>query len=1042
MLNHYNETTMGECQHSVHSLQQLLDFSLDVICSFDALGRFMSVTAAVKTVLGYEPCELIGKKYSELVHPQDYEKTTAAVATIVGSTQLTNFENRYIRKDGTVIHLLWSAGWDKGKEIIYCVARDATQLVEERKKAETYKQRLFRAYHLVKIAWWEWNAADDSNFVSDELYEIYGLDKEDYPVLSTELYLSMVHPNDLEKVKKAMALGRQQEYSTYDHRVIKPSGEIIHVIHYVQSIKDKEGHVIQVHGTTKDITERKKAELELKNSKRTLKTILDSISDGFFAVDRNWRVTFWNPKAEALLLKKRGDILGKNFWEAYQEAVPLKFYSEYHRAFKESTPVHFEEYFQPLNLWLEVSAYPSKETLAVYFRDITDRKLQETNLKESNQRFEHITKATFDAIWDYDMLSKTLFCNDGFNTMFGFGSRQFSSEIEFWKANIHPEDFQRVMAFYQQLITSHETSWFQEFRFLKKNGEYAFVQDKGVVIRDENNNAIRLIGALRDVSETNYLQRLEDLEKEILTLNARGTHSLQDVLDKYTEGIAALHPGTSCTILQKKGNYLYPLSSSQLPTDCLTGMEGIEIGDNKGFCGTAAYWKHKVIVEDIANDERWAAFKKIALPYGLKSCWSNPILDDEGNVMAVFAVYRKEEKSPSEQEENTIERASRLLKIILENDQKEKALQESNLRYSLVTKATNDAIWDWDLKTGLYYIGEGFTTIFGHQVKKQEPDIHSWIDFIHPDDQERVIKGFYRSIDGRDLLWKDEYRFLKAGGPYAYVVDKAHIIRDENGKAIRVVGAMQDITKQKEAELSIQRSEHRFKQLFEQNPIPKWMFNEGTLQIIEVNNAALGLYGYSKEEFLQLTILDLIYPSDREQQAKFHKQPFATGKNVFRHIKKNGQEFYIEISMHEIMLPSGRHFVVSGEDMTEKLQLQQRLIEEKVKAQKRIGQAVLNAQEKERSEMGRELHDNVNQILTSVKLYQELVLSGTGNAETLIKKSISLLLEAINANRSLSKQLSAPTLGNIKLKESVLELVETVTATHQFDVNLECMLHN
>jgi PAS domain S-box-containing protein len=127
---------------------------------------------------------------------------------------------------------------------------------------------------------------------------------------------------------------------------------------------------------------------ELEKSNREKEVILESIGDGFFAVEEDWTVSYWNKKAEEILGKKKEEILGKNLWEQYEEAVPLKFYTEYHKAMKEKVSVHFEEYFPPLKKWFEVSAYPSEKGVAVYFVDATERKSSERKLKELNKSLE------------------------------------------------------------------------------------------------------------------------------------------------------------------------------------------------------------------------------------------------------------------------------------------------------------------------------------------------------------------------------------------------------------------------------------------------------------------------------------------------------------------------------------------------------------------------------------------------------------------------------------------------------------------------------
>jgi PAS domain S-box-containing protein len=112
-----------------------------------------------------------------------------------------------------------------------------------------------------------------------------------------------------------------------------------------------------------------------------LPTLLESITDAFFSLDVEWRLTYFNPAAErffaSIAQKDPGDLLGKNLWEEFPEAVGSRFYEEYHRALSQRAPVQVEEYYAPLGVWLEARAFPNSHGLSVFFRDVTERKQAE-----------------------------------------------------------------------------------------------------------------------------------------------------------------------------------------------------------------------------------------------------------------------------------------------------------------------------------------------------------------------------------------------------------------------------------------------------------------------------------------------------------------------------------------------------------------------------------------------------------------------------------------------------------------------------------------
>lgn len=131
--------------------------------------------------------------------------------------------------------------------------------------------------------------------------------------------------------------------------------------------------------------EKRKNMLELQDALKEKSHILESIGDAFFAVDKNWTVNYWNKRAEIILDIKREEILGKNLWTVFNEEEHSPFYTFYGKSLGKETPDHFEVYYEPLGIWLEVSSYPSPSGLSIYFKDISGRKQSEERLKKMNR---------------------------------------------------------------------------------------------------------------------------------------------------------------------------------------------------------------------------------------------------------------------------------------------------------------------------------------------------------------------------------------------------------------------------------------------------------------------------------------------------------------------------------------------------------------------------------------------------------------------------------------------------------------------------------
>ena len=419
----------------------------------------------------------------------------------------------------------------------------------------------------------------------------------------------------------------------------------------------------------------------------------------------------------------------------------------------------------------------------------------------------------------------------------------------------------------------------------------------------------------KEVTFRKKQEALLALEKKVLELNTAKRMSLQPLLNFFLKGIQKIFPGMYCMVLTLDEDHLSVrlLSAPGLPTIYAHAIDGLPIGPNAGSSGTAMYRKETVIVSDIATDPLWSDDRDLALQFGLRACWSIPVMNGRDEVLASFSVYYTTAKSPTQAEMDIFERVANLVTIIIESKKAEDELNISNERYTLATRATNDAIWDRDLHTGLCFWGEGFYQQFGYKPGAKVRSAKFWETRIHPRDRDRILKGMEKFRDsGGKGLWLEEYRFKRSDGVYALVSDRGFLVLNKEGKPIRMVGSMQDITEKKEME--------------------------------------------------------------------------------------------------------------------------EKLLQQEVNKQKLIAQAMVDAQEKERAEIGKELHDNINQILSTTKLYLELAKSDNKERLSLISRSAGNIHHAIHEIRNISRSLVPTSIGDLGLLDSLTDLVESVQTTRAIQV--------
>ena len=138
--------------------------------------------------------------------------------------------------------------------------------------------------------------------------------------------------------------------------------------------------------------------------------------------------------------------------------------------------------------------------------------------------------------------------------------------------------------------------------------------------------------------------------------------------------------------------------------------------------------------------------------------------------------------------------------LAIDRKKREEALKVSQERFELVARATSDAVWDWDLTTNDIWWNQGFQKLFGYKADEIGSGLDSWVSRIHPEDSERVVDDIHRHIDSGKANWQDEYRFKRADGTFAFVIDRGYVVYDDDAKPLRMLGSMMDVTERKSLE--------------------------------------------------------------------------------------------------------------------------------------------------------------------------------------------------------------------------------------------------
>ncbi|MFP5042704.1 PAS domain S-box protein [Parasediminibacterium sp. JCM 36343] len=494
-------------------------------------------------------------------------------------------------------------------------------------------------------------------------------------------FSDFVQPDYLSRALAHFEEAKKGKIERFELKTITAKGNVLDI-----SVKSMpiyvDNAIVGIYCIVTNITNKLKKDKEIKEAIENLEkanieknNILESITEGFFAIDSNWKFLYCNKVVERILRMEHKKIIGQYFWDLIDMGNAPMLLEEFRKALAQKTRVNFEMYYKPFNMWLEVTAYPT---------------------------------------------------------------------------------------------------------------------DNG------------LSSIIKVINEEKRIEQLFTLEKEALELNASIDNTADTAIEYLIEGLQKIHPDMICSLLHVKNGLLHNWHAPDIPADYLQLIEGTPIGINQGSCGTSAYLKERVIVDDIENNILWDKYKNLALRFGFKACWSIPLLDKGKSAFATFSTYFKTTRIPTGPEMNSFERIGDLLTTIIINKKAEQEILLSKERYDIVAKATNDAIWDCDLKTRSVIWNNGISSIFGYNPSEVAYTTEWALRHIHIEDRRRVIDKITFQLQQKENTFSDEFRCLCADGSYKYVQNKAFVMNDpKTGKAIRIIGALQDVTIQKQTELKL-----------------------------------------------------------------------------------------------------------------------------------------------------------------------------------------------------------------------------------------------
>ena len=352
------------------------------------------------------------------------------------------------------------------------------------------------------------------------------------------------------------------------------------------------------------------------------------------------------------------------------------------------------------------------------------------------------------------------------------------------------------------------------------------------------------VGALLvfiDVTDAKAAQKFALAQEEVLVLIAGGA-PVRESLEAVVKLIEHTAPDSLCSLHMAHDGQLRHAIAPSLPPAFVQAIDGLKIAEGVGACGTAAFRRETVIVEDARRDPLMHDYRELLASHGLVACWSTPVIASDGAVLATFAIYRRAPGRPQPADQGLIATAIRLARLALERARAEQALIGSEARFRELADNVEDVFYNVDARQGrVRYISPGYEKVWGRSCESLYAVPGSQIDAVLPEDL--PVLALANALNDAGQNSRVEYRILSADGRVLWLRDRSYPVFNDTGELERVVGTVRDITDSKLAERALAAT-HRALEMLSRSSIAINRIHDETALLAEVCRVAVEVGGY------------------------------------------------------------------------------------------------------------------------------------------------------------------------------------------------------
>ncbi|HYW94301.1 MAG TPA: PAS domain S-box protein [Bacteroidales bacterium] len=749
---------------------------------------------------------------------------------------------------------------------------------------------------------------------------------------------------------------KEHERFKLTYRIIDRNGEQKWVWERGAAVYNQEHQVVALEGFITDITDLVNSEKALEESEQKFRDLYENAPVAYFTVSSTGTISQCNKKASSLLGYSPEELRGKQFAELYAGkpsddtlAHKMPDISTSDKDLKDYEVLMMRANGSPV--WVSMTINTEKDhgnvqEKRILVLNIESRKRAEEALLFAHKRLSMATRSADIGVWDIDIGTGLVTWDERMYEMYGIDAKTLDNSYTNWVKTVHPDDISEAESAYNKAIEECD-SFHARFRIILPGGSIRYIQAHGMVQTGHTGKTVRMTGI--NIDETDRIKN----EEHILDLNR-----LYTVLSNINQSIIRtrdlneLFPAV-CDIAVKDGRFdlvwigIIDPETNDLKVSAFAGkdqnlmnMIRQKVGEGyyrSGPSGKVIETGIPVIIKDINASPEWVHELEYLHESKFNAVASFPLMTG-GNVRGVFNLYTTNTGFFGDDELKLLSELSGDISYALEFHDKER---EGHLYQERLIEATSalEAVIEASPLAILNLSPGGNVRLWNRAAEKtfgwtSEEVLGKFLPIVQEDKMDEFTKIREHALSGHSYVSTELLRQRKDGSRIFVSLSTAPVY-DENGEVNGIIEVLEDITLRKLAEEKLRDSEALYRYLFQNNPHPMIIYDDANLTILEVNDAAVIKYGYSREEFHHLTVADIRPEKSREKFLRLMSQERSPIRHsgTWKHQLKNGTVIDADITSHTLIYEGHNAVLVLVQDVTERKKWEEDLIRAKEDAE-------------------------------------------------------------------------------------------------------------